>query len=933
MISLSFERPEFLLLLLLVLPIFGLAIWSKRKASLFRRLFAAGVRSFLLLLLLLAMAGLTRNKPVDALAVMFVVDQSASIDIAGQRQALEFMRDSLKHREDDDLVGVVVFGADALVEMEPREEVDLQGLESAPSPHQTDIAAGVRLASALLPADRARRIIVLTDGEETRGDVGTQALLTAGDDLEIAVLPLTTTGGADALLEDILAPARVDEGAAYDVRVVARSTTPTTGKLRMYRNDEYMGEVPVELGGERADVFTFRQEAEESGLYRYRATLTVDDPAADRVPQNNQVISTVQVNGRSRVLYVEGYIDQATHLSTALRGEGLNVDVIPPEELPAGLSGLRPYEAVIFSDVPAYMLTRRQQEAMQSYVRDLGRGFIMVGGDQSFGLGGYYETPIEETLPLNMDIKDKTRFPKMAMAMAIDKSCSMSGAPMEMAKEAGVLTAELLSERDMLGVIGFDHSAAWIVPLTEMTERQSVIDTIGTLRVGGGTDIYPALDRSIRGLNATDAALKHSIILSDGMTSPADYQTLIEAAAASGVTISAVAIGGYADRVTMENFARWGGGSYYLVTDPNAIPAIFTRETMLASRSFLIEEPVRPLFRSPSDLLRGISTKDLPVFQGYVGTEAKRRATVALTVPDDEHEAPLLAHWRYGLGRSVAFTSDVKPRWSGRWVATPEYTRFWTQIVRWAVGTGDDANLDMVSEIRDGELIITVDAFDVNGNFRNFLSGEARIVAPDLSVRPVELRQIAPGRYQAITTVDQDGSWLVGVQLESGDDVVGQAVAEAVQPYSPEYRPRGAGRALAQELGRLGGGGVLTDPASVFARPPSPRMVPHPLWPWLLLLLPFVFLFDVAVRRLGLTPRGPVSTVARAVTQGAKGQRRFRTVKPVKKTTRTTAGVPEVVEPEFEEASFPEPEIVDPTSYAGRLLAARKKARDKMDDK
>jgi hypothetical protein len=456
MISLSFERPEFLLLLLLVLPIFGLAIWSKRKASLFRRLFAAGVRSFLLLLLLLAMAGLTRNKPVDALAVMFVVDQSASIDIAGQRQALEFMRDSLKHREDDDLVGVVVFGADALVEMEPREEVDLQGLESAPSPHQTDIAAGVRLASALLPADRARRIIVLTDGEETRGDVGTQALLTAGDDLEIAVLPLTTTGGADALLEDILAPARVDEGAAYDVRVVARSTTPTTGKLRMYRNDEYMGEVPVELGGERAD-------AEESGLYRYRATLTVDDPAADRVPQNNQVISTVQVNGRSRVLYVEGYIDQATHLSTALRGEGLNVDVIPPEELPAGLSGLRPYEAVIFSDVPAYMLTRRQQEAMQSYVRDLGRGFIMVGGDQSFGLGGYYETPIEETLPLNMDIKDKTRFPKMAMAMAIDKSCSMSGAPMEMAKEAGVLTAELLSERDMLGVIGFDHSAAWIV--------------------------------------------------------------------------------------------------------------------------------------------------------------------------------------------------------------------------------------------------------------------------------------------------------------------------------------------------------------------------------------------------------------------------------------------------------------------------------------
>lgn len=927
--SFGFERPDYLWLLLLVLPIFGLAVWSKRKASLFRRLFAAGVRSLLLLLLVLALAGLTRNEPVDALAVVYAVDRSASIDVDGQREALEFMRRSLAHRADDDVVGVVAFGADALVESEPRVDLDLQGIESAPSPHQTDLAGGVRLASALLPADRARRIIVLTDGEETRGDVGAQALLTAGDDLEIAVVPLSSATGADALLEDVLAPARVDEGAAYDLRIVASASQATSGSLRLYRNDDYLGEVPVELSGEGPDVFTFRQQAEAAGLYRYRATLVVDDASADRVPQNNQVVTTVQVTGQSRVLYVEGYPDQSGHLAAALRGQGMLVDVIEPAQMPAGLSGLRPYAAVVFSDVPSYLLTTRQQEAVQSYVRDLGRGFVMVGGDQSFGLGGYYETPIEETLPLNMDIKDKTRFPKMAMAMAIDKSCSMGGQPLEMAREAGILTAELLSERDMLGVIGFDSSAAWIVPLTEMTNRDEVIDVIGSLRVGGGTDIFPALDRSIRGLNATDAALKHAIVLSDGMTAPADFQTLITDAQASGVTVSAVAIGGYADRSTMEDFARWGGGSYYLVTDPTAIPAIFTRETMLASRSFLVEEPVRPDFRAPSDLLKGMDSTDFPTFQGYVGTEAKRRATVALTVPDDEHDAPLLAHWHYGLGRSVAFTSDLKPRWSGRWVATPEYTQFWTQIVRWAAGTGDDANLDITSEITDGELIITVDAFALDGGFRNFLEGEARIVAPDLSVRPVQLRQVAPGRYQAVTNVDQDGSWLVGVQLSEGDTPVGQAVAEAVQPYSPEYRPRGAGRALNQELGRIGGGGVLTDPAQVFARPPTPRMVPQAWWPYLLFLLPFLLLLDVAVRRLGLTPRGPVSKVAQPVRQGAPTRRRFRPKPPPQ---RAQAAEAEVIEPEPDDSDLPEPEIVDPTSYAGRLLAARKKAREKMDD-
>ncbi|MCO4747404.1 MAG: VWA domain-containing protein, partial [Proteobacteria bacterium] len=934
--SFSFDRPEFLWALLLLIPIVLLARASKRRIGTGRMLMAAGTRIALLLAIVFALAGFTRHHPVDALGVVFVLDRSASVGPEGRQRAEAFVREALTHRGDDDVAGVVAFGADAMLESEPRADLHFEGVESVPSPHQTDVEAGLRLATAALPADRSRRIVLLSDGEETRGDAVSQVLLSAGEDLEISVVPLTSRSGPEVLLEDLLAPARVDQDASYEVKVVARSELPASGKLRLYRNDEYLGEMPVELDGGRAQVLSFRQEAGDPGLYRYRATLSVDDGSQDTIPQNNEVVSTVQVTGQPRVLYAEGYPDQAKHLASALRKEGVQVDVVSPEDIPAGPSGLRPYATVILSDVPAYALSRRQQEALQAYVRDLGRGLIMVGGDQSFGLGGYYATPIEEALPVRMDLKDKTRFPKLAMVLAIDKSCSMgggAGSKLGMAKEAGIQTAQLLSDRDLLGVIGFDGAASWIVPLLDLSNRDQVVSTIGGLRSGGGTDIYPAVERGVKGLKATDAALKHLIILSDGITSGANYQALMQGANADQITISAISIGADSDTQTMRDFATWGGGNYYLVTDPTSIPAIFTRETMLATRSFLMEEPIRPAMFQPSDVLKGMKQEDFVVMGGMVATEPKPRATVALVHPEDA-KLPVLAHWNYGLGRSVAFTSDSKARWSSAWLGTADYTQFWTQVVRWSIGSGMDGSMSVDAEIRDGELVISVDAYTNDGDFRNFLEGEARVVAPDLTVRPLELRQVAPGRYEAATPIDQDGSWLAGVSLKQGDVVVGQAVAEAVQPYSPEYRSRGGGGARMRELGSLGGGGELAKPADVFKRPKVARQVPQPLWNWLILLAGFLLLLDVMLRRLDFSAMP--SLAPKRVTDGSAGRLASRPRRaPVPRADLGAGGdgtVQEVVgEVMIEDDTPVKPELDIPAdSYAGRLLAARRSARKKM---
>lgn len=938
--SFSFDRPEYLWALLLVIPLVLLVRASKRKIGARRMMMAAGTRIALLLLIVMALAGLTRHHPVDALGVIFVLDRSASVGPEGRQRAEAFVREAMKHREEKDVAGVVAFGADALLESEPRADLVFEGVESVPSPHQTDVEAGLRLATAALPADRARRIVLLSDGEETRGDAVSQVLLSAGDDLSVSVVSLTGRSGPEVLLEDLLAPAQVAEGASYEVKVVARSELPASGKLRLYRNDEYLGELPVDLDGGRAQVLSFRQEAGAPGLYRYRANFEVDDAKQDTIPQNNQVVSTVQVTGKPRVLYAEGYPDQAKHLASALKAEGIEVDVISADQLPSGPSGFRPYATVILSDVPAYMLSRRQQEALQSYVRDLGRGLIMVGGDNSFGLGGYYSTPVEEALPVRMDIQDKTRFPKLAMVLAIDKSCSMgagAGSALGMAKEAGIQTAELLSDRDLLGVIGFDGAASWIVPLLDLSNRQQVIETIGSLRSGGGTDIYPAVERGVKGLRQTDASLKHLIILSDGMTTAGAYQQLMTSAYANDkITISTVSIGAGSDTQTMRDFAKWGGGNYYLVTDSTAIPAIFTRETMLATRSFLMEEPVRPTMFAPSDILKGMGQKDFPMLDGMVATEPKPRATVAL-VHHDDVKLPVLAHWNYGLGRSVAFTSDSKARWSSKWVGTRSYTQFWTQIVRWSIGSGMDGSMAVEAEIRDGELIIGVDAYTTEGEFRNFLEGEARVVAPDLTVRSLELRQVAPGRYEAATTVDQDGSWLAGVSLKHGETVVGQAVAEAVQPYSPEYRSRGSGAARMREIASLGGGSELANAADVFKRPDVARQVPQSLWPLLIVLAGILLLLDIAMRRLDLSSVPSLAT--QRVTAGSAGRLASRPRRaPVPRADLSGGQSDQPTEEVLGEVMIEDDVPVKPErdipadSYAGRLLAARKRAGKKLGD-
>ncbi len=924
--SFGVERPDLLWLLVLLPALWGLAATSRRRLTQGRLVALTVARSVLFATVVLALAELTLRRPVDDLAVAFVVDRSASVGATGEARALSFVQDAVAGKADEDQAAVVVFGADAQVDRDLDVEVAVPTFETIPNPNQTDIAGGLRLGTAVLPADRTRRVVLISDGEQTRGDAAIQALV--AEDVELHVVSLASRTGPDVWVDDLVAPAQVDEGEPFDLRVVVRSDADTEGVLRLYQNERYLGQRDLSLTAGRATSIAIRRPAGEPGLQRYRAVVEV--PGRDDVrSQNNQGIATVRVAGRPTVLLVAKVPGDARTLAAVLEGEGIDVDLVDPTRLPATLSALRPYAAVALLDVPAYAMARATQEALERYVRDLGRGLLMVGGDTSFGVGGWYATPVERALPVRMDISDKAQLPRLAMIIALDKSCSMGGfegSKLGIAKEAALETAALLSDRDMIGLVSFDAASSWISPLKPMAGRRGAFENdVASLRAGGGTDIFPAVKTAIESLQATDAALRHVIVISDGMTTPGDYENLIRPANRNhDITLTAVTIGQDADQKLMRDLARWGGGQAYVAVDKRAIPAIFTRETLLARRSFLIEEPFVPQFAGVSDLTRGLGPGDLPALGGYVTTEAKERAVVALTTASDP-PAPLLAHWRYGLGRAVAFTSDAGPRWARSWTGSASYSQLWTQVGRWLVGGSEDEGVQLSTTIEEGELVVTADVYEPDGGFANFLAGQARVVAPDLTVRNLELRQVGPGRYQSRLAVDQDGSWLTGVQLSKDETIVGQAVAEAVQPYSPEFRRQGRGGALLRELASLGGGAVLTDPSAVFEPPEVLRTVPRPLWPWLVGLAAFLLLADVAIRRLAIG-RAAGQTVAPAPSAASP---RWSARLGARPAGRPPASDRVAVDAGPDAAPAPPP--VPEDSYAGRLLAARQKARRKMD--
>ncbi len=475
---------------------------------------------------------------------------------------------------------------------------------------------------------------------------------------------------------------------------------------------------------------SFEDRAGDEKLLHYEVAVRAAD---DTVAQNNQAGAAAVSEGTARVLLLSDAPESARHFEWALRQEGIELNVRPAEGAPTQISDLRNFDTVIIDNVPASALSREQMELLRGYVRDFGGGLIMLGGDEAFGLGGYFRTAVEDVLPVQCDFQKEEETPSLALSLVIDRSGSMSGIPIELAKAAAKASVDLLGPRDYASVIAFDSAAYPVVPLQSAANAAAIGADIASITAGGGTSMAPAMEEALRQLSTSTAKLKHVILLTDGVSTPGPFDQLAGEMARSGITVSTVAVGG-ADTALLAQIAEWGNGRYYETSDWSTIPQIFTKETMTASKSAIQEFPFLATPVRAVDFLEGVPWDAAPFLLGYVRTKAKPTSETWLVT---ERGDPLLTTWRFGLGTTAAFTSDARNRWAVEWLRWPGYGKFWGQLLR-RLGRPPTLGWSEVALEDRGEAVeLRVDALDPEAaGFPDGVRGSVRVAGPDGEFRP-----------------------------------------------------------------------------------------------------------------------------------------------------------------------------------------------------
>jgi uncharacterized membrane protein len=752
----------FALILLLAIPYVIVVGWPRQRFRRVRDGVSLLVRCALILLLVFGLAGAHIVESADKLAVVFLVDVSDSMLTEMQQAAQETIRAAVNAMGPDDQYGIVAFGANALPERPVTTVRELETMRSTPLTSNTDIAEAIRLALAMFPADAARRIVILSDGQPTVGDTQAAAELAAATGVEISYILFERDTVDDVRVTRFDVPTTVSEGQQFDLNLTIDASEVTPALVTIMARGEIVQTQQVDLRqGSNPYILTLTSGA--AGFNDFRVVVTPE--RGDVYYQNNQLSAFSTVIGPPRVLLVGQSAEDTTHLLSALEEQGLIVDQAAPNELPTGVASLAQYETVILANVSATTISVSRMEALERYVRDLGGGLVVVGGEDAYAPGGYFETPLEAALPVEMQIKDQQRLPQLTIAYVIDRSGSMaalspSGFTMlDLAKESMGRSIDFLQPTDRAGIVSFDTVGYWIAPFRDVFDRIALQRLIASFDPGGGTDILAGMQLAAAEIVNEPSDRKHIILLTDGGASPLNLVDLTrDLYETSGVTTSVIAMG-EGSAPFLEDMAEVGHGNYHAVRDVESIPTIFTAETVFATRSYIVEEAFTPTLTANSPIMQGITTS--PQLYGYVAVTPKLASQTILRGPEPFRD-PILSAWQYGLGRSVAFMSDATGKWGADWVQWDGFARFWSQAVRWTMTEGTSNNLETRVVMENEQARLIVEARDDSGEFLNGLDLQVSLIDPNSDDSLLlNLQQVAPGRYETVFTPSAEGAYFM----------------------------------------------------------------------------------------------------------------------------------------------------------------------------
>ncbi|MGG2109597.1 VWA domain-containing protein [Lysinibacillus pakistanensis] len=827
--DLRIDMPLALLLLLPILMYFGWTYWRERQRLKKSHITVLGIRILAVICLVFALAGPYILLPIKEEQILFMVDRSASMN-GTDGEMTNFIEESLQSKKDEQLAGIYSFSStlqtEAILSKTLKEVPKFTNIEAT---DQTNIEQSLQLASGIVNSKKATRLVLLTDGNETKGNALEFASKFKGSNISVDVVPFHQPVSTDVSLKSFVTPQVAYVGEQQQLVTEVHATAANKGELLLYENDKLVHREAVELA-QGSNVFTYKHTATAEGLVKYEAVVQVEQ---DAIFENNKLTSITMVQSEPHLLIVNGY-DSASPIAAALGKQSISFNVVDAQSLPNELSSYLQYNAIIFDNVPGHLVGEAKMNVIEQAVKNFGVGFTMVGGENSFGLGGYFKTPIETLLPVEMEIKGKEQLPSLGLVIVLDRSGSMYGSKLELAKEAAARSVEMLRDEDTLGFIAFDDRPWEIIETGPLNNKEEAVDTILSVTPGGGTEIYGSLARAYENLADLKLQRKHIILLTDGQSQSGNYEDLIAEGKENGVTLSTVAIGQDADANLLEALSEMGSGRFYDVVDEQTIPSILSRETAMISRTYIEDNPFYPTIYNASGW-NTLFANGVPQMNAYIGTTAKQGASV---IAESEKEDPVLAQWQYGLGKTFAFTSDSTGKWTGDWARWQDWGTFWQTLISQMLPSYNDVAYDVRLE-SDGSFVITDPT-----NEAAFLD----VVAVNEAGEELETQLEAISASQ-IRAVVQAEPGLIFFRIADEDQAIFQAGISV--PYSAEYELRSVNDELVEELTKQTGGSVLKEPKEVFREFTKKGADRQNIATWLILAGMLLFFIDITIRRFG----------------------------------------------------------------------------------
>ena len=867
--SFEISRP----LLLLLIPICAAAVFITAKLNKSRSLkerVSHLVRYLLIILTVLALAGTSLLMISPERTAWLLLDDSASVQ---EEEVISLARQALEEAGKSRKTGVIVFGQNAAVEKSIGNSTELGGISAAVDRGGSSLGEALELASALLPTDSNGGIALISDGLVS----GVEEWLKSGSHVPVNTLKTGKKTGPDAQVTEISVPASLYKGQKYTTVVTVHSNTAGEGTLLLSENHASPRTRQVTLRkGE--NTFAFESTASAGGVIPCEARILLP---GDTVSANDLNGTFTVVSGEISILLAEGNSGDGTELEKMLESAGMKVRVIPASMLSENAADLWAYHAIALVNADAGTLTEGQAAALDAAARELGCGVAVFGGDSSYALGGYRGSALEKMLPVTIDVRNKLDLPTTALVLVLDKSGSMAEnswglTRLQLAREAACSALEVLNQRDYAGVIAFDDTGKWVVPVSPVTDVSAMQDMIRTIRLGGGTAFYSPLVMAYEALKEVKTQYKHVIFLTDGEAGDTGYEDVVREMAENGITVTTVAVGDGADYAGMKKLAELGNGRMYYAGPFDSLPKIFTKETMLISGAYVQNRVFTPAVTDSG-------MTDFPGFPelaGYLAVTEKPLATVALC---SDRQDPILAWWQYGAGRVLCWTSDVQGGWSSAFLSWDRAAEFFSGMISFILpdrSGGGEITLDGGRMAWETEAPAEASAAAVT------------LIRPDGEKETLRLERVSESRFEGETDTALAGAYAARIEMEDGNGhVLKTAEGGGVVSWTGEYDQRqedtGALETLAQETG----GRVCESTDGLLEFPDMAARKRTDLTSLLAGLALLLFLFDAAQRRLDLF-REPVKkeTAEEAKPAPAKKQ------KPVKqKTEKETQAAADVL--------------------------------------